>query len=113
MSSPSEKHTVGNNNGGPVFPSNIPHLYKYPIPSTTKNPGLVSPRDPPEVKRHGSNSSNGSGSSGGNNFKHVLLSNESAKEKENEGKGRRKDELELLPGSGPGGVPQQYFNVSS
>lgn len=40
-------------------------------------------------------------------FKPIPLSDEEGKEE------KKREELDLLPGSGPGGVPQKYFNVSS
>ena len=89
MSSPVEKH----------HPSS-PDFYQYRAqlvsvaPMNNSRHTVGSER--PELRQQESNDSD---------FKQGSLTDE-------EGKEGKEDELDLLPGSGPGGVPQKYFNVS-
>lgn len=90
MSSPKEKYVpIG---GDPAFPPRGSHFYQYPIQPVSKCPaGLAAATEKPDVQHLHESSSNSSDLN------------------EGEEKGKK---LELL-GSGPGGVPQKYFNVST
>ena len=97
MSSPVEKHHLSS-----------PGFYHYrtqPVssvaPTGNGRQATGSEQRPPQLQQQQKQDENSGG-----NFKHISLS-------DREGKKEKEEEYDLLPGSGPGGVPQKYFNVSA